>query len=53
MRNENNDMLKCGTAPLTWPEVDVWRKELHHDCERALAETRLPERPDFEAANRG
>lgn len=28
------------------------RKELHRDFERALAETKLPERLDFEAANR-
>jgi hypothetical protein len=31
--------------------VDTWRKELHHDFEGALAETTLPERPDYEAAN--
>jgi hypothetical protein len=35
-----------------WPEVNAWRKELHRDFERALAETKLPERPDYEAANR-
>jgi len=29
----------------------AWRKELHRDFERALAETQLPERPDYEAAN--
>jgi hypothetical protein len=28
-----------------------WRQKLHHDFERALAETKLPERPDYEAAN--
>jgi len=39
-------------AELPWAEVDAWRKELHHDFERALAETKLPERPDYEAANR-
>ncbi len=26
--------------------------DLHRDFERALAETKLPERPDYEAANR-
>ncbi len=31
---------------------NAWRKELHRDFERALAETKLPERPDYEAANR-
>src|SRR5881397_1430267 len=42
--------VKCGEMP--WAEVDAWRKELHRDFERALTETKLPERPDYEAANR-
>jgi predicted nucleotidyltransferase len=42
--------VKCGELP--WAEVDAWRKELHRDFEHALAETKLPERPDYEAANR-
>ena len=42
--------VKRGEMP--WTEVDAWRKELHCDFERALAETKLPERPDYEAANR-
>ncbi|MGO8765475.1 MAG: DNA polymerase beta superfamily protein [Limisphaerales bacterium] len=42
--------VKRGEIP--WGEVDAWRKELHQDFERALAETKLPERPDYEAANR-
>src|SRR5436309_11115011 len=41
--------VKRGEMP--WSDVDAWRKELHHDFERALAETKLPERPDYEAAN--
>ena len=41
--------VKQGEMP--WAHVDAWRKELHLDFERALAETRLPERPDYEAAN--
>src|SRR5260221_5290146 len=43
-------VVKRGHMP--WAEVDAWRKELHCDFERALAETKLPERPDYEAANR-
>jgi hypothetical protein len=35
----------------SWADVDAWRKDLHRDFERALAETKLPERPDYEAAN--
>ena len=42
--------VKRGEMP--WAEVDAWRKELHRDFERALAETKLPERPVYEAANR-
>ena len=45
-------LLAVKRGDLPWAEVDVWRKELHQDFERALAETKLPERPDYEAANR-
>ena len=45
-------LLAVKRGELLWAEVDAWRKELHRDFERALAETRLPERPDYEAANR-
>src|SRR6266478_6014682 len=44
-------LLAVKRGELPWTEVDAWRKELHHDFERALAETKLPERPDYEAAN--
>jgi hypothetical protein len=45
-------LLAVKRGEQSWAEVDAWRKELHHDFERALAETKLPERPDYEAANR-
>jgi uncharacterized protein len=45
-------LLAVKRGELAWAEVDAWRKELHCDFERALAETELPERPDYEAANR-
>jgi hypothetical protein len=45
-------LLAVKTGSLPWPEVDAWRRDLHRDFERALAETNLPERPDYEAANR-
>ena len=41
--------VKHGEMP--WAEMDAWRKELHCDFERALAETKLPERPDYTWAN--
>ncbi|MGA3283312.1 MAG: nucleotidyltransferase domain-containing protein [Verrucomicrobiota bacterium] len=45
-------LLAVKRGEMSWAEVDAWRKELHHDFELALAETKLPERPDYEAANR-
>ena len=45
-------LLAVKRGDFTWAQLDAWRKELHQDFERALAETRLPERPDYEAANR-
>ncbi|MCD6049366.1 MAG: hypothetical protein K0Q55_769 [Verrucomicrobia bacterium] len=44
-------LLAIKRGELAWAEVDAWRKELHQDFERALSETKLPERPDYEAAN--
>ena len=44
-------IANCKARRLPWSEVDAWRKELHQDFERALAETKLPERPNYEAAN--
>lgn len=41
--------VKRGEVP--WRELDAWRKQLHRDFEAAFAETTLPERPDYEAAN--
>ncbi|MGV3757253.1 MAG: DNA polymerase beta superfamily protein [Verrucomicrobiota bacterium] len=44
-------LLAVKRGELQWADVDAWRKELHQDFERALGETKLPERPDYEAAN--
>jgi hypothetical protein len=45
-------LLSVKRGAVSWSEVDAWRQDLHRDFERALAETKLPERPDYEAANR-
>ena len=44
-------LLAVKRGELSWVDVDAWRKDLHRDFESALANTRLPERPDYEAAN--
>jgi uncharacterized protein len=51
VEEERDRLLAVKRGELLWTEVDVWRKELHRDFEHALAETKLPERPDYEAAN--
>ena len=52
VESHRDQLLSVKRGDLPWPEVNTWRKELHRDFERALAETNLPERPDYEAANR-
>lgn len=49
---DRDRLLAIKRGQLPWPEIDDWRQELHRDFERALGQTRLPERPDFETANR-
>ncbi len=36
---------------MSWDDIEAWRKELHKEFDRALEETDLPERPDYERAN--
>ena len=42
--------IKAGTVP--WDDIDRWRLNLHRDFEEAARTTTLPERPDYEMANR-
>lgn len=41
--------IKRGEVP--WEQTEAWRLKLHTDFERALTESKLPERPDYEKAN--
>lgn len=45
-------LLTVKRGEMLWEEANAWRKELHRDFEHALTETKLPERPDYEAANK-
>jgi uncharacterized protein len=51
VEEHRNKLLAVKSGQLPWAEVDAWRKELHLDFESALADTQLPERPDYESAN--
>lgn len=44
-------LMTVKRGEVSWYDVNDWRKELHRDFERALAETKLPERPDYERVN--
>ena len=44
-------LLAVKRGELAWADVDAWRKELHRDFEITLTESKLPERPDYEAVN--
>src|SRR5665213_1474764 len=52
VETHREQLLAVKRGELPWAEVDAWRKELHRDFECALTETKLPELPDYEAANR-
>jgi hypothetical protein len=49
--DQREHLLAVKRGELSWEKVDAWRQQLHRDFEQALAETKLPERPDYEAAN--
>ncbi|TWT87180.1 putative nucleotidyltransferase [Pseudobythopirellula maris] len=36
---------------MPWDDIEAWRKKLHAEFDRALEETDLPERPDYERAS--
>ena len=38
--------IKNGEMP--WDDIEAWRKRLHAEFDRALEQTKLPERPDYE-----
>lgn len=44
-------LLAIKRAELPWTETEKWRLSLHAEFDRALAETNLPDRPDYERAN--
>ncbi len=42
--------IRAGAVP--WDEVNAWRLALHREFDGAYATTRLPDRPDYERANK-
>jgi uncharacterized protein len=44
-------LLAIKANEMPWDEVERWRLDLHAQFDRALEQTKLPERPDYERAN--
>ena len=44
-------LLAIKRGEVAWPEVNAWRLDLHKAFDRALATTKLPDRPDYARAN--
>ncbi|WP_240741859.1 DNA polymerase beta superfamily protein [Deinococcus sp. KSM4-11] len=43
-------LLAIKRGELTWEQVETWQLDLHREFEQAYADTPLPERPDYDAA---
>lgn len=46
-----DQLLAIKRGELAWDDVEAWRKSLHREFDAALAETKLPERPDYQRAD--
>lgn len=44
-------LLAIKRGEVAWQETEKWRLSLHAEFDRALAGTKLPDRPDYEKAN--
>jgi uncharacterized protein len=45
-------LLAIRAGAVAWDEVEGWRHQLHGALDDAYRATRLPDRPDYDAANR-
>ena len=50
---ENREkLLSIKRGESDWAKINEWRLQLHKDFENAFVKTNLPERPDYEKANK-
>lgn len=52
VEEHREELLAVKRGEMPWEETERWRLSLHSDFDRALACSRLPDRPDYERANR-
>jgi hypothetical protein len=51
VEKHRNDLLAIRNGEMPWEDVERWRLSLHQEFDQALANTKLPERPDYEKVN--
>lgn len=49
--DHREQLLAIKRGDVAWDETEKWRLSLHGEFDRALSETNLPERPDYDRAN--
>lgn len=52
VEEHREQLLAVKRGEMPWEESEKWRLSLHAEFDRAVAVTQLPERPDYEWANR-
>src|SRR5262249_30349029 len=52
VEEQRDRLLAVREGQVPWQEIDAWRLDLHRELDAAYAATGLPDRPDYEAANR-
>ena len=51
VEGHRDQLLAIKRGEVGWDETEKWRLSLHTDFDRALSESKLPERPDYEQVN--
>lgn len=51
VEEHRDQLLAIKRGEMPWQETEKWRLSLHTEFDRALSESKLPERPDYERAN--
>ena len=51
VEDHRDQLLAIKRGEMPWQETEKWRLALHTEFDRAVAETKLPERPDYEKTN--
>ncbi|HIK12413.1 MAG TPA: nucleotidyltransferase domain-containing protein [Oscillatoriaceae cyanobacterium M33_DOE_052] len=51
VENHREQLLAIKHGEMLWEDINNWRLSLHRDFDRAVTQTKLPERPDYQTAN--